>query len=663
MSTICKKIGKGATIHILMNGWFMHPRRNNSKGVFDWPPPPCVIPIFASFHVHSQALLSTDGVRYLQVHEPIGCRDQHTVEMLKSRGIDAWFSGCLTMTMDDVIRPHRLARSGVFIVDTKHTIEQQQMINSENVRYVKHVMNLKTIPDPFDVAYKLLKQYSCASQIFTSRLHCMLPSVAMGTRVHLVTKKGAFGDEKWIGCPRYKGLVDLAFPENKSKMLSVRQKLFTYCISRARHALNTTVATKMYMHSITKPPKTTTVVNYQPVTIEIHHSFIVIYRRLQGLSKLCLDSTLRDIDWDNVRRFLYPSDIVLAQVQEPAMFLSEMKRVSTLLHGARPKWMRLSPAVSTPIMAYSPPLHRQKIAVTKPKRVYPVVFTCDKNYLCHVSTVLHSMQIAHAHLKNTVLFNVYLIVRGIPLEDEAITTLRAQIFNYLDMFMLNIVESNEKYTYTNNLEHVTISCLDRLLIPNLVPESVVLYIDLDVLCVGDITPLFSQKIGPTGIVAKKSVKKHVISNWLKKIGQDKLQYHHPTSINAGVLLMDLRVLRKKQFAKRTMHICETYGVNDQIAINMYLDGDGHDLSQEYNAFFDQDFPNIMNPVIIHFAGSMKPWHMAFANTTYARKWQQLMLPPPEQFDILSSRMRASTDAVKIIPTTETTLTTVRGVKK
>jgi hypothetical protein len=60
---------------------------------------------------------------------------------------------------------------------------------------------------------------------------------------------------------------------------------------------------------------------------------------------------------------------------------------------------------------------------------------------------------------------------------------------------------------------------------------------------------------------------------------------------------------------------------------------------------------------------MKPWHMAFANTTYARKWQQLMLPPPEQFDILSSRMRASTDAVKIIPTTETTLTTVRGVKK
>ena len=36
----------------------------------------------------------------LKKYEPIGCRDLKTTDKLKNKGIDAYFSGCLTTTID-----------------------------------------------------------------------------------------------------------------------------------------------------------------------------------------------------------------------------------------------------------------------------------------------------------------------------------------------------------------------------------------------------------------------------------------------------------------------------------------------------------------------------------------------------------------------------------
>jgi len=64
--------------------------------------PDSVIPIFVSFHLNKPSLLNDNVVTYLKTHEPIGCRDWTTVYMLKSKGIKAFFSGCLTMTIGDL---------------------------------------------------------------------------------------------------------------------------------------------------------------------------------------------------------------------------------------------------------------------------------------------------------------------------------------------------------------------------------------------------------------------------------------------------------------------------------------------------------------------------------------------------------------------------------
>ncbi|HIP92256.1 MAG TPA: hypothetical protein EYH25_02205 [Thermotoga sp.] len=83
-------------IKVIMNGWFTH-RPDN------WPPSFNIEPLFISFHISpaiANKLLSRKTVEYLKKYEPIGCRDEYTRDLLKSKGVDAYFSGCLTLTLD-----------------------------------------------------------------------------------------------------------------------------------------------------------------------------------------------------------------------------------------------------------------------------------------------------------------------------------------------------------------------------------------------------------------------------------------------------------------------------------------------------------------------------------------------------------------------------------
>ena len=77
----------GERTKMIMNGWFTH-------NVNDWTPSKDIDPLFVSFHMNSSVanlLLSEKGIDYLKKHEPIGCRDKHTVKILKEKGIEAYF--------------------------------------------------------------------------------------------------------------------------------------------------------------------------------------------------------------------------------------------------------------------------------------------------------------------------------------------------------------------------------------------------------------------------------------------------------------------------------------------------------------------------------------------------------------------------------------------
>ena len=69
---------------------------------FGLPYHPNVHPVFVSFHINRIKVLTPEAIEYLQAHGPIGCRDWTTVDLLLSAGVDAFFTGCLTTTVNAV---------------------------------------------------------------------------------------------------------------------------------------------------------------------------------------------------------------------------------------------------------------------------------------------------------------------------------------------------------------------------------------------------------------------------------------------------------------------------------------------------------------------------------------------------------------------------------
>lgn len=73
---------------LIMNGVFFKPT---------FPIPDRITPIFVGFHASEAAI--TEQVEFLKRHQPIGCRDEWTTSRLKSLGIEAFTTGCLTLTL------------------------------------------------------------------------------------------------------------------------------------------------------------------------------------------------------------------------------------------------------------------------------------------------------------------------------------------------------------------------------------------------------------------------------------------------------------------------------------------------------------------------------------------------------------------------------------
>lgn len=152
-------------------------------------------PVFVSLHLHRE--LSENELESLRNHQPIGCRDEYTVDYLKSKGMDAFLSGCLTMLF-----PRRDAGkeyNKVFIVDcsekTLEHIPDEIKDSAENLSQiirmkshsVDHRLTIEETKEYHNIAKEQLDRYRDeAKLVITSRLHLASPCAAMGIPVVLV---------------------------------------------------------------------------------------------------------------------------------------------------------------------------------------------------------------------------------------------------------------------------------------------------------------------------------------------------------------------------------------------------------------------------------------------------------------------------------------------
>lgn len=254
-------------VKVIMNGWFMwHPE--------NWPPKEeKLIPLLTSMHftpITVKDMLKNGGKEYLIKYGPVGCRDTNSVELLVKEGIDAYFSGCLTLTLGKkyanagekngvcfvdpyipslrivsndskktyplnavkalcffIAHPKKICRlakkpffhgrfkflayynASMFYHAYSSLFDDDVIFNAEYITHMVPTSTEESQESLFKRTEELLKKYASSKYVVTSRIHCALPCVGVGTPVIFTLNEKMESKKNLIGSPgRYGGLID-----------------------------------------------------------------------------------------------------------------------------------------------------------------------------------------------------------------------------------------------------------------------------------------------------------------------------------------------------------------------------------------------------------------------------------------------------------------------
>ncbi|WP_416414101.1 polysaccharide pyruvyl transferase family protein [Pantoea sp. App145] len=223
---------EGDAVKMIMNAWYMDIPEN-------FPPAKSIDPLYVSVHINStivDAIFTPAAIAHFKKHEPIGCRDFYTRDLLISKGIDAYYSGCMTLTLGETYKRDNITND-VYFIDVMYDSMTIPELLRKPLRFGKRILNgrafefnhrnrvlnkyfhpdliknakfeTQIIPyisaqEGFKLADNFLKRLANAKLVVTSRIHTALPCLAMGTPVIFVN--GGFKN-KVDNC-RFDGLFD-----------------------------------------------------------------------------------------------------------------------------------------------------------------------------------------------------------------------------------------------------------------------------------------------------------------------------------------------------------------------------------------------------------------------------------------------------------------------
>ncbi|WP_193071909.1 hypothetical protein [Brevibacterium sp. FME37] len=162
-------------------GWYMHDIFGKS---FNIPFHPNLRPILLSVFVRYPEMLTPDAIAYLKKYGPVGCRDWQSVALLRAVGVPAFFSGCLTTTVDTLFpTPDPDLRSGTLLVDWMKGGKGPK--KKQTVTAIRD----KSFPENLELARSWVADYAYKySRVLTSRLHANLPARSVGAEVEFEPK-------------------------------------------------------------------------------------------------------------------------------------------------------------------------------------------------------------------------------------------------------------------------------------------------------------------------------------------------------------------------------------------------------------------------------------------------------------------------------------------
>ena len=237
----------------------------------------------------------------------------------------------------------------------------------------------------------------------------------------------------------------------------------------------------------------------------------------------------------------------------------------------------------------------------------PIFFAVDDTYIPFLAISLQSL-VDNSSEKNK--YEIKILYTHVSEENmQKIKKYEKENIKIEFVDLSNNLQRVQGKLYTRN--YFTSTTYYRLFIPELYPQyDKVLYIDSDVTILTDIAGLYNQEIGdnlvaaiPDGAVQTIEVFQEYVE---KVIGV--IDYNN--YFNAGILLMNLKELRKYKFQEKFLYLLEKvkYEVaQDQDYLNRLCKGRVKLLDDLWNKMPIMGISD-KKPNIIHFNLGFKPWH-------------------------------------------------------
>ena len=272
-------------VKLIMNGFYLD--------CFDaWPPTRNINPLLISMHFRNnddikKVLFSDESKDFLNDFGPVGCRDLHSVDFLNDNGVEAYFSGCLTLTLDsgskkgfddeiedyivvnldnpEDVLPFLKGKTDrkIYVINQDFQPDYATAFPGQIGRSLYNFTSYYTVDEKFYLAENLLKVYENAGCVITDRLHCALPSLALKTPVLLFNSRQ--NQERFNGLNNllltstireYKDNYNIFDvnnpPENSDEYLGLRKDLIKRCRKFTGHINDSYYTVRSYNELVDK---------------------------------------------------------------------------------------------------------------------------------------------------------------------------------------------------------------------------------------------------------------------------------------------------------------------------------------------------------------------------------------------------------------------------
>lgn len=235
-----------------------------------------------------------------------------------------------------------------------------------------------------------------------------------------------------------------------------------------------------------------------------------------------------------------------------------------------------------------------------------IAFAINEGYVTPLCTVIFSI------LKNNVNQSIRFHVCGSGLSKNSRQRLD-EICSRCPQASIEYIEINDKMFDGINMsiKHISIETYFRFLLAELLPDiDRVLYMDADIIVDGSLSALWNIDMQDNLLAGVRDEYIESVNIKHKKqigLSQDSLY------VNAGILLMNLRLLRAELPGKRliemTKELENKISYQDQDVLNIACHQRIMELKPTWNMTYDSAMISDDDvPIIIHYNGPDKPWH-------------------------------------------------------